>query len=81
MLNNAYYKSYQLQLEGDVHKKLDQLRRGTVKSSDALEEKIKQVFSVVKELKNDVTILCRSPDRVTFKKTSCFSHRKWLLAN
>ncbi len=41
MLNNAYYKSYQLQLEGDVHKKLDKLQRGTV----ALEEKIKQLLS------------------------------------
>ncbi len=39
-------------------KKLDKLQSeitGTVKSLDALEGKIKQIFSVVKELKNDVT--------------------------
>lgn len=47
-------------MEGDVHKhfkKLEKLQNeitGTVKSIDALGGKIKEVFSVVQELKDNV---------------------------
>lgn len=55
-----------MQLEGDVHKnfkKLDKLQSeitGTVTSLNALEGKIKQVFYVVQELKDNIA---KSPEK------------------
>lgn len=55
-----------MQLEGDVHKNFKKLNKlqseiaGTVKSLNALEGKIKQVFYVVQELKDNIA---KSPEK------------------